>query len=179
MGWQTSLLAAIGAPVTPANVSILSLWAQSEGMPGWENNWLATTLTCCTGVSVNGAGVKVYPSVALGVQATADALLENAYGYPAIVAGFRGNLGGQALYVAINASTWCRGCQTGHYPVALWQAIGGSGGGPAPTPVTSGAQAQAPVTPSTQWDAWRSWLQNDYFPVLHTLTVIAQQLDQI
>lgn len=117
------MLAGIGAPETSPNLQALTLWAQSEGMPAWENNWLATTLTGYGGYVVNGVGVKAYPTDPDGVGATVASLLLPAYA--GVVNAFRANLGLVAIWEAVNQSPWCGGCQSGHYPVALWQASSG------------------------------------------------------
>jgi hypothetical protein len=45
--------------------------------------------------------------------------------YTAIVRAFQQNSGLAAIYQAINASPWCKGCQNGSYPVDLSKVVGG------------------------------------------------------
>lgn len=140
MSWQGDLLAAIGAPETQSNLNALEWWAESEGMPAWENNWLATTIGGFGGVDVNGVGVKAYPSETAGVQAL-QATLEGG-GYDAVLAAFRTNAPYGTIWTAINRSGWCSGCQSGLYPVVLYQHTGEGGGGPvSPNPTPQAAPA--------------------------------------
>lgn len=116
--WRVGLLEALGAPVNNLNVDALEWWAASEGMPDWENNWLATTIGGYGGVVVNSAGVKRYPTVADGVAATAATL---AYGaYANVVRALRTGTSLEEIWSAINSSPWCSRCQNGLYPVVLF-----------------------------------------------------------
>jgi len=105
--WATSILTAIGAPATAANMSSMVSWFDHEG-GGGANNPLNTTLSAAgaTG-SINSVGVKSYGTPSAGVAATAQTLLG---GYPAIVAALKagsGLSGGGA--VSSELSTWSGG----------------------------------------------------------------------
>lgn len=126
--WRAALLAAMGAPVTASNLAALGFWHQSEGTNPSTNNWLAITdpgnKFPHSGVIASNGGNPVYafPDQATGVAATA-AFLRGSY-YTGVVQAFKANAGLGGIYSAINASKWCSGCQGGHYPVALFQAVG-------------------------------------------------------
>lgn len=132
------VLAGLGAPASSSNLTALALWAQSEGTPAGWHNWLATTKTGFGGHVVNGAGVKAYPSTSDGVAATV-ATLRLSY-YTGVVAALRGDQGYRAVWGAINSSPWCRGCQGGHYPAALYPLAVNPGQSPV-GPVAGGAAA--------------------------------------
>ena len=83
-GWQSDILAGIGAPQSASNIRKLSAWNQCEGNKGGAsgvpiNNPFNTTLSCCGGTSVNSAGVKAYPSWSAGLQATVSTLQSGFY----------------------------------------------------------------------------------------------------
>lgn len=128
--WRGLLLEAISAPLSELNVSALQWWAESEGMPAWENNWLATTIDGFGGRVVNSAGVKAYPSVQEGVAATAATLRYGAYRN--VVAAFQAGQSLVDIWSAINSSPWCSRCQNGLYPVVLFDnlhaVVSGAGG---------------------------------------------------
>lgn len=139
--WRELLLSAMLAPVNTLTVDALQWWADSEGMPAWENNWLATTIDGYGGRVVNSAGVKAYPTVLDGVNATWATLSYPVY--RPVVTAFRAGSGLENIWSAVNASPWCNGCQGGKYPVVLYNHLsqkipppnvgvitgGGSGGG--------------------------------------------------
>lgn len=116
------MLAGIGARYTAAGTHALTLWAASEGMTPSYHNPLATTLGGYGGHSINSAGVQSYPSWTTGVRATVASLGQSYY--TNIVAAFRAGNTLTRIFTAINHSPWCGGCQNGHYPVALWEALG-------------------------------------------------------
>lgn len=153
--WKASLLRAIGAPVTAGNMKALELWATSEGT-GSNNNWLAISDGAnryphgkCLAQCGTSSPIYAFPSQDVGVQATAAFLTtrDSAGYYRGVVDAFRNDAGLSGIYQAINASPWCRGCQSGHYPVALYQGLNGplapapgaggssSSGSPSSTPV--------------------------------------------
>lgn len=123
--WRHRTLAKIGAPRNDTNVMVLTLWAASEGTPTTWHNWLATTRDCCGGTPVNSAGVRAYPNLDMGVEATAGTLMLPAY--RGIVAALRAGAGATRAWQAIHDSPWCRGCQGGWYPVVLAQHLGLAG----------------------------------------------------
>lgn len=130
--WLSAVLRGIKAPVTTTNSTALALWADSEAMPTWVNNWLAATEPAPGARDYNGAGVKYYPTVAVGISATVKSLLLPPYS--GIVRAFRAGQNLTGLFDAINASPWCAGCDGGRYPLALWGVTRGrgQGGGDAP-----------------------------------------------
>lgn len=156
--WQVDLLRTIGAPVSQTGITALTLWAQSEGMPAWTHNPLATTLRHGGGRSINSAGVQAYPSHRIGVEATALTL--SGLGYVHVLNAINGGFGLESIWRAINASPWCRGCQSGRYPEALYSVALAHPGQAMPvgTPVSAGSPAPAPggvsvtVAPDTNHD---------------------------
>lgn len=148
--WRVGLLNALGAPVTDGNLKALAYWHQSEGTAAATNNPLAISdganryphagcLAQCGGSSP----IYAFPDQATGVAATAH-FLQGSY-YTRVVEAFKSNAGMGAIFAAINASPWCAGCQSGHYPVALYNAVGnpnapdpGPGGKPGSVPVVIG-----------------------------------------
>ena len=125
--WQTDLLKNLGATPNATNLYFLSLWSQSEGVANQNYNWLATTDPAGNYphagiVAPNGGDpVYAYPSEAVGIQATSQ-FLQN--GYAPLVKALQGNDLGQ-MWLALNQSGWCRGCQGGKYPVAVYDALNG------------------------------------------------------
>lgn len=118
----TLIISKIGAPLNTVTYTAIKLWAESEGMASSDNNPLATTYACCGGVSINSDGVKRYPTVANGAEATAITLLLKPYAE--VVSAFQAGKSMGDIYTAINASPWCARCQNGHYPIALYDALG-------------------------------------------------------
>lgn len=127
--WRVLLLDSIGAPGSPLNIDAMQWWADSEGMPGWANNWLATTIDGYGGRPYNSAGVKAYPTVAEGVNATAATLRFGAY--VNVVHWFRVGTSLEDIWSAINSSPWCSRCQNGLYPVVLFRHLNAT---PSPRP---------------------------------------------
>lgn len=105
----TSILAALGVSPTAVNVGLLQAWITCEkGTTGdaWQwNNPLNTTEPGygSTG-TVNTAGVRVYPTAADGVAATAATLL-NGY-YPLLVQGLRTSDAATFFSAPNEISTW-------------------------------------------------------------------------
>ena len=122
--WRYRLLHKMGASANSTTISCLNLWAKSEGMDSRYNNWLATTMNCCGGVSINRVGVRAYPNLDMGVEATWRTL--SGTRYRGVVAAFRRGGPAMAIWRAIHDSPWCSGCQGGHYPVVLYNALTGS-----------------------------------------------------
>lgn len=82
--WEADILNGIGAPTSSNNVGKLNAWNRCEGNKAGGsglpiNNPFNTTLNINAGTSVNGAGVKAYPSWAAGLQATVQTLQGGAY----------------------------------------------------------------------------------------------------
>lgn len=139
--WVSVLLGKMGAPDNSTTRSAMYGWADSEGMPASENNWLATTLNCCGCSPINSSGVCSYPSVDDGAEAIWQTLQGSAYS--GIVYWFRQGNNIREIWAAINQSPWCGGCQNGKYPVVLYDSIAG-GGTPPPTGGGPGGTHQAP-----------------------------------
>lgn len=144
MAWFTTVLKKMGAPIRTTSTRVLALWAQSEGTPGSIHNWLASGTHWPGSHAYNASGVQVYPTYHAGTSATAFSLTHSPY--VAIGQAFRAGANPVRLYRLINASPWCPGCQTGHYPVALWTGVGR----PTPsTPTPPGTTILAPAPAST------------------------------
>lgn len=117
-GILAGVMQELGGTYSAVTLEALILWAASEGTPDSWNNPLATTQPWRGAYDVNSVGVKAYPDANAGIGATV-ATLRNGY-YPAVVRAISRNEGMQAIWQAVNASPWCRGCQGGRYPVALY-----------------------------------------------------------
>lgn len=144
-GWEDAVLRAIGAPVVALSSLCLTLWAQSEGMPKWANNWLATTRSGFGGYRYNKAGVFVYPSFEAGVAATAATIKQ--HNMAGILTAFRHKDTAAKIFDAINASPWCKGCQGGVYPVALFHYVTTVAPPSTPLPGASPPPGSAPPFP--------------------------------
>lgn len=148
--WEYQVLAGLGIPnPKPAALQALSLWAQSEGVNPANNNWLATTLKGpsypTSGVVAQNGGdaVPAYSSQAVGVAATVATIKQ----YPAIVNALSNSAGLQGIFLTINDSKWCAGCQGGLYPVALADAVNKASPGsvgPGNTTPSSAPTAETP-----------------------------------
>lgn len=80
--WAQSLLSALGAPATAANLSSVEEWIAREGdfSAAGHNNPLNTTLvTSGSTGDFNGAGVQNYGTEAEGIAATVKTLESGAY----------------------------------------------------------------------------------------------------
>ena len=113
--WASSLLSALGAPASDANVAALMTWSRFEG-GHWKNsaafNPLNTTLDRPGASSMNAVGVKRYGSWEQGIDATVSTLLGNRSkerGYSAIVDALRSDAGTSAVLSAVNQSAWVHG----------------------------------------------------------------------
>lgn len=122
MTWQTDTLAALGAPSTPTTREVLTEWALSENTPASINNPLACGTPWGGSTAYNATGVQRYKSIATAVAAYAFSLTHSPYS--AIGQALRAGTGPLALWKLINASPWCSGCHTGHYPEVLWTTVG-------------------------------------------------------
>lgn len=77
-GYFEKVLGMIGAPITNNNLSILLYWAKHEGGNASFNS-LNTTMKAPGTTDYNSAGVKNYPNIETGINATAKTLLLNYY----------------------------------------------------------------------------------------------------
>lgn len=145
--WRILLLSALNAPQSNLCIDALQWWADSEGMPAYANNWLATTEDGYGGVPYNSTGVKAYPTITDGVDATAATL--GAGTYRNLVAALQSGTSLQDIWSEVNSSPWCAGCQAGLYPVVLFRHLGAT---PSPTP-PSGPPPPPPPGPTPEQHA--------------------------
>lgn len=129
--WETDLINAMGFAATQPVYEALNLWAESEGVAATSNNPLAVcchpdgNTGCIAQCGPGGSPIYSYGTRAAGVAATASFLSgSNSSGIVAALRDPNATLG--SIYAAINGSHWCYGCQNGHYPVDLFQALGGN-----------------------------------------------------
>jgi len=146
--WQIQLLKdlqALGYPVqiNNTNIAILTYWTLSEDNTGnfnGGNNPLAISglypgVVGCIAQCGTNSPIGKYDTLSNGVNATAHFLAHESYNgvLTALMDsqdnadGTPNNKGMAAGFIAINASGWCKGCQGGHYPIALYQALGKTG----------------------------------------------------
>jgi hypothetical protein len=123
----------------PNSLLALNLWAQSEGSV--TNNALATSgqgkgAVNCVAQCGTTSPIYEYDNEADGV-AQMGRFLQGSY-YTKIVAALVGNAPLSDIYGAVNSSSWCKGCQSGEYPVYLSQAVGGKATGVSSTVGTGG-----------------------------------------
>lgn len=104
-GFAEALLRKIGAPVTPENLKFLDAWQKAEG--GSADNPFNTTQDAPGATRFNSVGVKRYPSVEVGLDATVKTLTNGRYG-PILAALRQGNSAQEAAR-ALAASPWGTG----------------------------------------------------------------------
>jgi peptidoglycan hydrolase CwlO-like protein len=114
--WAHLLLAKLGAPACRDNLVVVVAWEASEGTAAAYNP-LATTHDFPGATDFNSVGVKNYPSLEAGLQATIETLQLGAttWGYGAIVTDLHSCAPAESTAISINASAWCRGCAGGEY----------------------------------------------------------------
>jgi hypothetical protein len=95
---------------------VLVAWQVAEGTAA-AHNPLATTHPMPGSTSFNSVGVRNFPSVEVGLQATVETLRlpVPSYGYRAILDNLATCAPAKTTATAINASSWCRGCAGGLY----------------------------------------------------------------
>jgi len=122
--WAAQLLETLGAPVCQSNMTAVVAWESAENTTA-EWNPLATTLPAAGGSDFNPVGVKDYPSLAIGLAATADTLRYGltADGYGPVVEALQACAPPEATAAAINQSLWCRGCAGGRYVTGVLPAV--------------------------------------------------------
>lgn len=108
-GWVNSILKGLNAPQSFNNQNKLVAWNKCEGnLQGHSgtgiNNPFNTTLNCCGGTSVNSAGVKNYPTMTAGIQATLSTL--QAGRYQAVVSNLQNDGTFKAFANAVGSSGW-------------------------------------------------------------------------
>ena len=104
--WQAQILHALGAPVTPANLTFLNAWARAEGGTA-SNNPFNTTQSAPGASSYNRVGVRNYATPQQGIQATVQTLQNGHYGN--ILSALRQGSSAQAAASALAASPWGTG----------------------------------------------------------------------
>lgn len=106
-GWFEAFLNRIGAPVTPENLRFLDAWKRAEG--GSDDNPFNTTMDAPGATVFNSVGVKRYPDLQTGLDATVRTILEDHAGYADIVGALRA--GGDAMSAAnaLAGSAWGTG----------------------------------------------------------------------
>lgn len=110
MTWANDILSKFGAPQTQNNLQKLAAWNACEGNLNGQsglgiNNPFNTTLSCCGALrSVNSAGVKYYPSISAGVDATVQTLQSPRYSL--VVANLRGDGSASTFATAVGSSGW-------------------------------------------------------------------------
>jgi hypothetical protein len=118
--WAGLFLQQIGAPTCSDNLTIVVTWESQESTAAAFNP-LATTVPADGAVTFNTAGVKNYTSLDQGLQATADTLRLGSptYLYGPVLQDLEACAPASTTAVAINASSWCRGCADGGYATGL------------------------------------------------------------
>ena len=118
VAWARLLLAQLGFSASQGNLVGLVAWMLAEG-GWWANratfNPLNTTLRMPGSQPVNTVGVQAYPSLEVGLAATASTLCLAPY--RAIRAAWADDKGPAALAAAVNASPWGTGA-------GVWLTIG-------------------------------------------------------
>lgn len=114
--WAELFLGKIGAPTCQDNLTVVVAWEVAEGTAAAYNP-LATTHDFPGATVFNSVGVKNYPSLEAGLQATEDTLRNGSasFSYGPVLAGLAGCAPAETTATAVNASAWCRGCAGGMY----------------------------------------------------------------
>lgn len=137
LNWQAQILHAVGAPVTPANLTFLNAWARAEGGSA-SNNPFNTTQQAPGASSYNSVGVRNYTSPQQGIQATVQTLQNGRYGN--ILAALHQGTNARAAAAALANSPWGTG--------SLVEKILGAGAVSAPTAPSPSAPPISAPTPS-------------------------------
>ena len=110
--WVAGVLNGIAAPVDAANLDTVWGWSGAESGTDrmrWNNPLNTTQPEGAGNVDANSVGVKIYPSVEQGIQATVTTLL-NGY-YPLIVSHLRNSVPrAQWGDACAELGTWGTGC---------------------------------------------------------------------
>jgi len=105
--WCVALLDWLGAPVTQQNLNALFSWIDAESNAASLLNPLATTQGAPGARNANHVGVKGYPSVEVGLEATVITL--NNGNYANILAALAKGDSARAVTEAVAASPWGTG----------------------------------------------------------------------
>jgi hypothetical protein len=118
--WAGLFLKELGAPICSDNLIVVITWEAQESTAAAFNP-LATTWTTADAGAFNSAGVKNYPSLEDGLQATVDTLElgSSTYLYGPVLQDLGSCASASMTAAAINASAWCRGCAGGAYATGL------------------------------------------------------------
>jgi hypothetical protein len=117
-GWAALFFPRLGVPLCRNNLIAMVAWEVAEGSRGaW--NPLATTLDWPGATSINSAGVRSYPSLQNGLDATVETLHRRGHGYEQIVGSLSACADPYQTALAINRSDWCSGCVNGQYVIGL------------------------------------------------------------
>lgn len=105
--WASAYLGALGMPRTQCNLNAIEAWEMAEG-GAWNNsanaNPLNTTEPEPGDWTINGVGVKAYPSWPEGLQANVTVINNGLYG--GILSALRAGNNAQAVANAVAASPW-------------------------------------------------------------------------
>jgi alpha-tubulin suppressor-like RCC1 family protein len=109
LAWATAFADNIGAGSDSA-VRFVLAWSQLEGASGGQNNPLNSTMREAGARVLGGssAGVKIYPTLEVGLKANLDTISRGArsYGYGAVLAALRA-ADVLSAAAALQASRWC------------------------------------------------------------------------
>lgn len=155
--WQALVCKKGGWPQSAINEYALSLWADSEGMSTFANNPLAATdhLPGSTPYPPSPI-VQVYISLDQAAQLYVNKFNSSTYGDIGTALAQGDDL--EAIYIAVNDSPWCGGCQGGHYPVDLYNAVYGSVAPPKSAPPVQPPVVVQGTTTAAAASSWRSLL---------------------
>lgn len=145
--WIPLLEEAMGWPDFGYVCTALNLWANSEGLPDYAHNWLAEETYDTNSRAPDPPYSAPFYSGPNGVGDGISALYNFLQGsnYNEIRAAFKQGTDIVRMFNAINSSPWCAGCQGGHYPIQLWNYIGGSG------PLAPPGSPQAAIDAETRY----------------------------
>lgn len=101
--WTEQFLLGLNAPVNNHTLYGISAWLEGENTKA-KNNGLATTRIGYGGTDFNSAGVKNYPTFALGMQATIDTI--NRAPYKKLRAAIHAGVSAHDIAAEIVASPW-------------------------------------------------------------------------
>lgn len=131
--WEQMLAQAVGAPLTPETRRFFDAWRQAEGGTASFNPF-NTTQPAPGATSYNSVGVRNYPSLEEGVQATADTL-RNGY-YRPLLSDLQHGASAVQLARDVAASPWGTGS-------GVLRVLGAGGAAPAQLPAAaSGYQSE-------------------------------------
>jgi hypothetical protein len=104
-GFSEKLLNKLGMPVTKSNLAFLDAWQKAEG--GSADNPFNTTQNAPGAHRFNSVGVKRYPSVDVGVDATAKTLTNGHYNE--ILSALKNGDNAHTAAVAVSRTPWGTG----------------------------------------------------------------------